>query len=630
FDRLVRRCLAKDPAARWNSAADLEHQLREISEVAPHVATAAPTAGRARMQWIPWAVAALATGLGLFALLALYHKPPPEAQPAQAVRFTLPPPEGGEFSYRVDCPWMAVSPDGSRLAYLATDSKGVTSAWLRPLDASEARPIAGTEGAWSLFWSPDGRALGFFAGARMLRLDLAGGPPVPICDVPPGNGMTGTWGSDDILFGSIFGQQIFRVAAAGGTPVVAVASDTASGERRVRWPCFLPDGRRFLYLNHRLDNKDSLMLVTPGARRRAVMAVISKAQFTAPDWLTFVREGTLLGQRFDPRSGRLVGAPFAVADPVGYFLSTAGSSFATSARGTLAYQSSDNVSRLVWLDRGGHEVGTLGTPGSYYGLTLAADGRRVLTSRTQPGIGTDDVWSLDVARGTETRITSNPYSDFGALWHPDGHSVVYSLGQGTLHTLHRQDLETGMVERLLPPTGLQTAQQISPDGKTLLYIERTGRGALGLWTLPLAGGPPRRVFPPGFEVLEAEFSPDGRFIAFLSDESGRFELYVTPYPGPGQRVHVSNGGAQGVRWVRNGREILYLSDDRHLMSVSVRTSPALDLGVPVTLFECPGEGPWPDFDVTPDGQRILAIVPQTIADRLPLNVVVNWPAGVGK
>jgi len=629
LDRLVRRCLAKDPVARWSSAADLELQLREIAEVAasgaaPAHASAATAAWRAA--WMPWAIAGVVAAASL-ASLWLARGPAPALPAAMPIRFQFRPTPGTAFSYKVENPYLAVSPDGSQIAYLGTDAQGQPGVWLRPLAALEARLIAGTTGASSLFWSPDGESIGFLADGKLQRIAIAGGAPVPICAVSGQTGITATWGSaGEILFSSILGRAIYRVPASGGTPVFEIEVGSTQGAWRPVWPWFLPDGKRFLYWLNKYDGSGSIMYSAPGSAPRELLSASSSIAFTEPDLLVYVQEGTLFGQRFDWRAGRLAGGPFAVADTVRYFRSTGGAAYATSAGGTLVYQSSGHVTQIAWLDRTGHELGTLGSPGDYLDLCLAPDGRKLLFSRTLPRFGTYDVWSYDIARGTETRITPNTNSDFKGTWLPGGRQIVYSAVEGGWPRLHRLDLETGKAEVMLGPTGFQTAADLSPDGRTLAYVERTPAGDLAAWTLPLAsGGAPTRLTPPGFHASVARFSPDGRFVAFVSDESGTFEVYVAPFPGPGERVRLSTAGAKALRWPRAGNEILYLSLDRKVVSVPVRTAPVLQLGTPKVLFTLAGDGVWPEFDVTPDGQRILAIVPRVDADQLPLTVVAHWP-----
>jgi len=632
LDRLVRRCLAKDPAARWSSTADLELQLREIAETL--AAAAGPTPGAQavparRVTWLPWVITALAVAAGLFAVLRPQRQAP-SAVAAIPVQFQLWPAPGTSFAYMGENPWLAVSPDGSTIAYLAYDSQGQTGIWVRPLAALEPHALAGTTGASTLFCSPDGQSIGFVANGKLLRIPLAGGAPAPICDLADGSGVSASWGrAGDILFSAIVGRGIYRVSANGGTPILEVRADSAKGEWRAQMPWFLPDGKRFLFLMRMANGASSMRYSEAGAPSRELLAATSSMAFTEPDLLVYVQEGTLFGHRFDWRSGRLIGGPFAVADTVRYFLSTGAGAYATSAGGALVYHPHGSVNQLAWLDRTGRELGTLGAPGDYLDVCLAPDQRKLLFSRSLPRIGTYDVWSYDVARGTETRLTPSPNSDFDGKWLPGGRSIVYSAPEGSLPMLHQLDLDTGKIRVLLGPTGFQMASDVSPDGRMLAYGERTPSGDRAAWALPLVGGgPPVRMLPPGIPTSGARFSPDGRYIAFLSRESGTTEAYVAPYPGPGERVRLSIGGASGLCWPRGASEILYVAADGKVVSVPVRTAPELHLGAPKVLFALKADGVWSDFDVTPDGQRILAIIPRVDASQLPLSVVVNWPQAV--
>jgi Tol biopolymer transport system component len=377
------------------------------------------------------------------------------------------------------------------------------------------------------------------------------------------------------------------------------------------------------------------MLKEPGRPPRLVLSVASMVQYTDPGYLVFVKEGSLFAQRFDARSGRLSGVPFSIADHVRYFMSTAAGSFATSRGGTLAFQPQDDVHRLVWFDRSGRELGAISVPAKHHDVRVSRDGRPVLFDRAVGDLGTFDVWSYDVGRSVETRVTSSPDSEFSPIWLPGGKSVLFSAVRGSNPRLVRRDLATGREETLLPEGGFQVAGDISPDGRILVYFERTEKGSFEMLELPLeGGGTPRRLLEGtslgGFLGAAARFSPDGRFLAFVSGESGQPEAYVMPFPGPGEKTRVSTRGANVVRWSRDGRELLYLSADRHLMSVPVRTFPSLQLGVPNPLFELKGRSTWLAFDVSTDGTRLLAIVPESVADERPLSVVVNWPSDVEK
>jgi Tol biopolymer transport system component len=636
LDRLVRTCLARDPEERWQTAHDVGLQLAAMAEDGSF----APAAGAARpaSTLVPWAVAALAVAVALGALLRAGSSSP--ARP-RTVRFSVPPPPGRTFLDTVETVPLSLSPDGSQLAFVARDPTGVTRLWLRPLSVMEARPLEGTEGALSSLWSPDGRSLAFFAGGKLKRLDLPGGPALPLCDVRPGVGFHGTWGRDGrILFASAEGEAIYSVSTAGGSPVVAVKADPSRGDARINWPTFLPDGQRFHYLARLRDGGGQLMLGQAGKPPRPVLPVVSSVQYVDPGYLVFAREGTLLGQRFDLASGRVVGEPFSIAEPVRYFLSSAWAAFTASPNGVLAYESSSDRSRLAWIDRSGRELGSVGVPASNNRVRISPDGRMVLFDRGQPGVGSLDLWTAELGRGTETRLTSDPQTEVAGAWAPDDSAVVFSAARGGPPHLFRKDLATGVEEELLPAGPLQFVQDVSPDGKTVVFQQRTGRGDIDVLALPLSGErTPWPVLQSPFDEWDACLSPDGRLLAFVSNESGRPEVYLTPFPAAGVRTRVSTGGLRAspsrpgamrsVAWSRDGRELFYVSADRELVAVLVRTTGALEMGTPVTLFALKGPA-WNSFDVSADGKRFLAVVPEVVANEQPLTVVLNWTAEIAR
>jgi len=628
LDRLVGTCLAKDPAQRWQSAHDVELQLRSIGASGSTLrAVAGSPARRRRAAWLPWAAAAACAGL---AAVSLVRGSGQGRALAPTVRFSVPPPESGGFNSVFEGNFMAVSPDGSQIAYVASGAKDIAArVWLRPLSASEARPIAGTEGANSILWSPEGRSLAFFTRDKLKRVDVAGGAPVPICDIPAGGGKAGTWGRSDILFTSIQGAALYRVPASGGQPVMLIKADAEHAALRLAWPWFLPDGERFLYLSRELDGQGSLMLVEPGKPPRAVTRIASFFQYLEPGFLVYSREGTLVAQRFDWKSGRVSGDPVSVAERVRYFYSTASAAFAARA-GTIAYLSQPDSSRLAWFDRGGREVATLGAPGGYLDVNLTADDKRLLFDRTRPGLETYHVWSYDLERGVEAPVTDGLDTEAFPKLLADGKTLVFSAVRGTPPLLRRRDMATGKETPLTEGRRtFQMPEDVSPDGRTLVFVERTETGNFDIWTLDLDGSAkPVPLLQSPFEKHKVRFSPDGRFVAFVSNESGRPEAYVMPFPGPGERVRVSDGGARLLRWGRDG-ELYYLSGDSQVIAVPVRTSPALQIGAPTRLFTVAGRG-WIDFDVTQDGKRFLAIVPEIEGNESPLSVIVNWSPEAAK
>jgi eukaryotic-like serine/threonine-protein kinase len=636
LSRLLKRCLEKDPARRQRDIADARFELVAGDETPDIERTGRDLLLRRRGRIAAAGAAVAALVATAFALgLILRPSRSPTTQPTP-VRFSVLPPPGTIFFHNVATTFLALSPDGSQLAFVAYAPPEPLRVWLRPISGLEARVVPGTEGALSVFWSPDGRSIGFFANGKLKRIDLPGGAAVPLCDVPALSAF-GTWGSDGtILFASFVGDAIFSVSSAGGTPEAIVSPDPSRGERVV-WPSFLPDGKRFLYLSQLPNVTGQLMLGARGRAPRAIVSAVSNVQWVDPDYLVFAEEGVLVAQRFDLATERIVGAAVSIAEPVDRFLSSGRAMFTTSRNGTIAYHSYANIARLVWEDRSGKEVGTVGAAGNYLNVRLSPDGGRVVFDRTKPGIGTWDLWTIDLARGIETRLTSGPGSEAFPVWMPDGRAVLFAdekYSTGNLN-LARKRLDTAIEEPLLP-NGTQQRRPIdvSPDGHTLLFTERTPRGTFNIFSMPLDGpATPSPLFGSRFNEADARFSPDGRSMSFTSDESGRAEVYVAPVPPTGGKTLVSAGistgtdAEGGARWSRDGRELFYVSADRRLMSVAVRTTPLLEVGTPVPLFTFQGRG-WLDFAVSTDGKRFLAVVPQAFAGEQPLTVILNWTAEV--
>lgn len=402
----------------------------------------------------------------------------------------------------------------------------------------------------------------------------------------------------------------------------------------------MTSGRRYLYTVRRTDGTDRVRLAEPGAAARDILAVSSNVQYVDPGFLVYARDGTLVVSRFDAAAMRVIGEPIVLAEPVRYFASTSVATFTTSRNGVLVYQSHTERGRLVWLDRAGRERGVIGEPTGHTRVRIAPDGLRVILDRGQPRIGTYDLWLLDVARGVEQRLTSDRTSEFGAVWLPGNRSIVYT--GGIPPHLIRHDLQSGAELPLQSPWEFQLAEDMSPDGRTLLFTQRTPRGNFDIWSTTIEGERLPTVSAPLLETPSDEasvrFSPDGRFIAFASDELGRYEIYVAPYPLSAAKIRVSTTGGNLPRWSRDGRELFFISADLHLMAVPVRTSPSLVLGTPRPLFAIHGgtlwadpklNAGWPDFDVSVDGTRFLAIMPQP-ANQQPLTAVLNAIPGLDR
>ena len=632
FDRLVTVCLAKDPDDRWQHARDLAIQLTSLQTLTSGSGVAAAlsperTRGRRRAALVPWLIAAAATAIAL--MLAL-RSAPPSAAPAP-ISFALSPPAGTRFAETVETVPFALSPDGTQIAMATFERDGGSRLWIRAMSSAEPRPLAGTEGAESAFWSPDGGALGFFAGNKLKRIDIHGGAIVPLCDVRPGIGKAGTWGRDgQILFAPIEGDAIYRTSTAGEPAVPIVKADRAAGGMRVLWPSFLPDGRRYLYLQKSSSSAGRLMLGEFGKPPSDVMTVDSNAYYVAPDQLMFARESSLLGQRVNRSTFRVEGEPFPVASPVRYFFATGAAQFSVSSGRALAYQSRGNVARIARIDRSGKEGASLGTPGENARLFVSRDGRTAVFDR-HPLQGSMDIWSIDLARGIETRLTSDPAIEAGPVVVPGGRVVFFgSTKRGGPPNLVRKDLDAGTEEVLLPfSPALQQAEDLSSDGRTLLFSQRAEGGQFDLWTLSLAGGDTKAVpyITSPADETSARFSPDGRLVAYVSNDAGRREVHLASFPAGGAATRVSSGGGRFPRWSADGRQLFYLSGQGELLAVPIQRTPTLEVGRPIALFTVGAPQRWGGFELTADG-GFVAIVTDTAAGEQPLTVVLNWPGGL--
>ncbi len=616
---IVERCLAKDPENRFASTEDLARDLATIRDHLPEVTSGVALAAfRPRRRWIPRLVLG-AAALVIAAMVLLRPRPP--AAELRAVRFFLRRPPGAEFSqggYRS----YGFSPDGSQFAFRAVSPGSAPKIWLRPLSAAQAQVLPGTENAGSLFWSPDGRFVAFFATGKLWRLDLSGGVPAPICDVDANLSYAGTWGAGgQILFAPRQGDAIYRVSTSGGAPATIVKPDRAHGETTVTWPWFLPDGKSFLYLRQK-DEGGILMLSSLDGTGRLLFPMSSRVEYVDPGYLVFVRDGTLMAQRFDPRSGNLSGEPLSIADSLHYRLANGWADFATSRNGALAFGTVPApTGHLALFDRAG-KVEMLGATAGYGDVAIDPDGRRVLFDRAQGKSGIRNLWILDLETKVETRVTADPTDEFQGIWFPDGKSIVYTAEIGGREQLRRRDLATGRVQALLPEGVFQEAGAVLPGGEQLVYTQKSDRGTDETKLVSLSGDQKSSaLFQTGFDKAGIT-SPDGRFIAFFACEP-ECVPYVAPIANTAERVRIPDGGYG--RWSRDGSGI-FLWRERQMIFAPIRTAPALSVGKPSVLFTLKEGTNSEFFDVSPDGKTFLAVVSEGAADEYSLNVILNWTA----
>ena len=612
---LVRRCLEKDRGQRLRDIGDALHELTAPADIDPPVTR---SAGRA------WQVALIAAGALVLgagsAWLLLGNRSPVDRAPT-SVRLELSPPPGTRFGgtlSAIEASVVAVSPDGQTLAFIATRAGDVPKVWLRTLGDPTARQIAATDNAISLFFSPDGRAIAFFADGQLKRVDLSGGAPVKVCDVPMRSGLAGSWGRQgDILFATVQGERIQRVPAKGGTPVDVVGPSPDSSARTL-WPLYLPDGERFLYTES--APKQGIVLAEPNGRRTTLVEVVSQMQWIEPDWLVYVREGTLVAQRIDLSARRTVGDPVAILGSVAYSEATGWSNVAASPNGTIVAQGYLDERRVAWFDSGGRELSTLGRPAAFFTLRLAADDTALLFARLRPELGTYDIWKTDLQRGSEEPMTLSPGMETGEAWVPGGRAIVYAAARGgKAPNLFYKDLVTGAERQLMSVSRFQYPNDVSADASQVVYQQRVEAGTWDLMLIPIGGSQtPTPLFASPASEAGARLAPLGARMSFVSDESGRPQVYVSPFPVTGAKVQASVGGGALARWRRDGRELYFISPDRKLMAAPIDASGLP--GPPRVLFDVPR---WNDFDVARDG-RFIAVVTQVVGAEQPLAVIVNW------
>jgi serine/threonine protein kinase/Tol biopolymer transport system component len=631
LDWLVSSCLIKDREERFQSAHDVFLQLQRVASERRTPDAAGDRSFRRRSRVVVATLASIV--LALAAWIALRG---PEPAAARLVSFLVHAPEGVTF---MPAPmFLTVSPDGSRLAFVGSDGTGVRRLWVRDLDSTETRLLPGTADADQPFWSADSRSLAFVdaTDSMLKRIDVGGGPPRVVCQIPGGQTIQGgSWSEDDVMLFAIIGggNPIFSVAASGGTPVPVTTLDRGRGEVAHLWPHFLPDGEHFLYLsiNERAEQSgiDAATLGEPGSTR--VVDAASNVAYSAPGFLLFAREQTLLAQPFDTGQLRTTGDPVAIADGLGPPPGNGRSPFAASRNGVLAYRAQGGdlfSSVLTWFDRTGATLGTVGPPNAYRATVLSPDGTRV-AAQIGWTVGSD-VWIADVARGLFTRLTSNPANDESPVWSPDSTRIAFASNRdGGVFDVYEVPADGSAPERVLVESDRNKRPlQWSRDGKWML-LDAGGLTAVALDTeqAPVPIGDRNAV-------AFGELSPDARWVAHTSRDSGRLEIYVERFLAPSRKWQVSTNGGTRPHWRGDGRELFYLGLDNRIYAVPVTLADTPTFGTPVALFPVQltsnlfGATQFDGINVTPDGQRFLVTLRTEDSTDNPVVVTVNWPVAL--
>jgi Tol biopolymer transport system component len=633
LDHTVRTCLAKDPDERWQSAGDLESQLRFIAAQGAALASAPQARGR-RRERLAWTLAALALLVTLGLLLRTMVAGGADVnRTASPMRLSVLLPDMSSLRFA------ALSPDGSRIAFVARDASGRNLLFVRPLASLDFQPLQGTDNPTFPFWSPDGTWLGFFADGKLKKIAASGGPPQTLCDAPLARG--GSWSRDGtMVFAPVPDGPLYRVPAAGGQAALLTRLDPSRRETTHRYPCFLPDGRRFLFLvaSFTTSAEQEKMGVYLGSldhgEEKFLLRANSNMAFAPPGAILFLRERNLFAQRFDPDRFEVSGDPLTIAEQIQYFPQTFMGLFSASQTGTVLYQNQGGTTlgRLVWFDRAGKSLGSLGAPADQANPRLSPDGRRVAVSITDSRSGNVDVWSYDTSGGIPTRLTTDPAIDGTPVWSPDGSLIAYAtMRRGGAEVFEMSSRGGG--ERPLTPAppaqGVNYPTDWTPDGRQILYRSGAANANLELWLASVDGARAAPFIKASYGVSNGRFSPDGRFVAYASNESGRWEIYVAPFPGPGGNWRVSSDGGSEPVWSRDGHELFFLAANNWLMAVPVRLSPAFDAGPPKPLFLVRRREPVAtldlfSYDVAADGQRFLVNTDAGEPTAAPLTVVLDW------
>jgi eukaryotic-like serine/threonine-protein kinase len=642
LDRVVRTCLAKDPDNRFQSAQDVKLELEWMRDAAAEPAELAGVPPRAAWRrTLPWALfSATAVVLAVFAWM--YEAGLRNAVPAEPVRLQIPLPTKPPLRLTGG---LALSPDGRQLAFIATSADGIPRIWIRALNSLEIRPLRGTESVGSmLFWSPDSRFIAFDSVGKLQKIDVSGGPAETLCSLNL-MGVGGSWNKDGTIIFGQYGGPLMRVSAAGGRATPLTVLDPSHGDVAHTEPYFLPDGRHFVYYRD-LGTDGAISAGSLDAKpeqqdyKRLVQASLGVAYAPSSDpgfgQMLFLRGLTLMAQRFDARHLKISGDPVRVAEePVAPYWDTG--AFSVSANGTLAYWSPGTVeSQLTWFDAQGKALSSVGQPGPYAAVALSPDGTRAFVSRAGPDLSTA-LWQFDLSRGTSTRFELDPSAvESNPIWAPDERSIIYgSVQAGQMMDIYRKQL-TGPAdaEAVIKSNEWKRPRSWSADGRFLLYVIEGSGTNNKLWVLPLeAGGKPVPFLRTQFEEPDGRFSPDGRWVAYVTNESGRYEVYVRSFsPGPppsagGDKRLISENGGSSPMWRQDGKELYYIDLDGKLMAVSLTAGSDFQAGVPRVLFQTPPRAP--GWAPSPDGKRFLFLVPET-QESAPFTVVLNWQAGLKK
>jgi serine/threonine protein kinase len=631
LERVVKACLAKDPDDRVQTAHDVRMQLEWIRDAGSQAGLPAPVAHRRRSrERLAWGLAAAMTLVAVTAGALLLPRMLRRPVEAPVMRFEVTAPQG--VTMTTDAPSTAISPDGRTVVFFATDSSSTPRLWIRPIGSLTAQPMEGTDNASFPFWSPDSRFVGFFADGKLKKVPVGGGSPEVLCDAPDGRGAS--WSRNGVIvFAPVAAGSIVRVSAGGGESAAITRPDSAKGETGLRWPEFLPDGKHYLFVS--LPSHQGSFEVYVGSldsnEREHLLTSAAAPVYVSPGYLLIVRNGRLMAQRFDASRLQTVGeaVPLGEAPPLS---GSAGARAASASEtGVLAHPAVGLPNtQLVWLDRSGKAQGTIPVPaGRYESLALSPDGQRLVAGR-RSSANSVDLWMIELSRAVATRFT---FESSGVcespVWSPDGQWVAYNSNHAGPQNIYRKLANgAGEPEQLLESSALfKNLTQWTNDGRYLVFHQPDAATGWDVWLLPTTGD--RKPVPflrSRFNEFAGLVSPDGHWMAYCSDESGRQEVYVQSFPTPGNKYQVSTAGAAFGFWSKDGKEMGLSGLDGTLLVAEVTTSPNFTAGAPHALFK-----QRPDAVATTgtrDLKRFIESGPVGAAAPPSLVLELNWMSAV--
>ncbi len=630
LDRIVSACLAKDPDERIQTAHDVKLQLQWIRDAGSQAGVPAPVVARRKSrERLGWILAGV--GIAAAAALALPRLilPPVEVRP---VRFAVRAPADVRISS--DPLASVLSPDGRMLAFIAADTAGAFRIYLRPLESLAAQPLEGTDNAYAPFWSPDSRHLGYFADGKLKKVPASGGLPEVVCDAPDARG--GSWSSSGtIVFAPIAVGPLVGVSAEGGEPAEIIRPDSTQNETGFRWPQMLPDGKHFLFasLPARANGFDIYVGAVDSKQRKRLLSAASTPVYSAPGYLLYARNSRLVAQRFDAAALKLKGEPVSLGEAPALSNALGAPAVSVSQTGNVARVAASLANtELRWMDRSGRETGSIPVPpGRYQYLALSPSGDRLvmakLTSASQ-----SDLWMMDLSRALMTRFTFGTSGQVeNPVWSPDGKWVAYNAQRNGRLDLFRKLASGGADEEPVYASDvlIKNLSHWSSDGRSLVFDQPDPKTGWDVWTVPVEGDhTPVPVLHSRFNEKSGEISPDGRWIAYHTDESGRPEVCVQSYPSTGSKYQVSTNGGANPSWSKDGREIVFGSLDGVGMSAQVLPGTEFHTGTPRALFRLRSDVV--SFTASADMQRVLISVPAGRGEPTAIEVELNWTAALKK